>query len=263
MQRVLGHAIRQVVAQQPVAVPLLQRFHGVYLQDSNTVALPEALKDRWPGCGGRNADQNQAAIKFQVRLDLCGGQLSGPLPQPGRTADVPGSAEFDPLPRRSLLLADLGYFSLDWFAALDEQGVFWLSLWQPGTVLLTPDGRRLDLAAELSRATTAVVDREVRAGAERRLACRLVALRVSADEARWRREALRKHAQKKGQVVTAERLALCHWTIHLTNLPRELVDASEIETLRRSRGQIELRFKLWKSDGGLERSRIEDPDRVL
>jgi hypothetical protein len=73
---------------------------------------------------------------------------------------------------------------------------------------------------------------------------------------------LRRGAQKKGQVVTAERLALCHWTVHLTNLPPELANASEVETWRRSRWQIELLFKLWKSNGGLERSRSADPDRV-
>jgi hypothetical protein len=94
LQRVLGRAIRQVVAQHPVAIPLLQRFHGVHLQDSTTVPLPAILKDRGPGCGGRNADRNQATIQFQVQFDLCRGPLSGPLPPPGRTADLPGSVGF-------------------------------------------------------------------------------------------------------------------------------------------------------------------------
>jgi hypothetical protein len=174
------------VAQQPGAVPLLRRCHGVYLQDSTTVAWPEVLKECWPGGGGRNADRNRAAIKFPVRLDLGRGQRAGPLVQPGRTADVPGSADFEAGPSGRLLRADLGYFSLARFAALDRRGAYWLSLWQPRTVLETPEGRRRDRAAELSGVPGRVVNRAVRAGAEEHLACRLVALRVAADEV-WRR----------------------------------------------------------------------------
>jgi hypothetical protein len=52
------------------------------------------------------------------------------------------------VPRGGLLWADLGDFALDRFAERDQQGVYWLSLWQPGTVLLTPEGQRLDLVAQ-------------------------------------------------------------------------------------------------------------------
>lgn len=263
LQRVLAGALGQVIASQPAAVTLLQRFRGVYLHDSTVVPLPEVFAQAWPGCGGRNATQNQAALKCQVRLDLCTGRLEGPVLQPGRTADLAGLDGFEDVPAGSLWLADLGYFSLKGFATLGQRGAFWLSLWQPGTVLLQPDGQRLDVPAVLSQAQGPVVDRTVLAGAERRLVCRLVALRVSAEEARRRQRAARAHARKKGQRLTSQRLALCHWTIHLTNLSGEQATAAEIETLRRSRWQIELLFKQWKSDGGLERSRSAKPDRVL
>ena len=33
--------------------PVLERFAAVYVQDSTVLALPDALADAWPGCGGR------------------------------------------------------------------------------------------------------------------------------------------------------------------------------------------------------------------
>src|SRR6202035_2688177 len=81
LQRVLAATVEQVVAAEAVVLPVLRQFQGVYLEDSTTVALPDALRDQWPGCGGGNADDEgpQAAIKFQVRLDCCSGRLNGPL----------------------------------------------------------------------------------------------------------------------------------------------------------------------------------------
>src|SRR5438270_11092914 len=53
---VLQAAVHRVVAADPVAVPLLQRFPGgVHLFDSTTIALPDALASLWAGCGGTTA----------------------------------------------------------------------------------------------------------------------------------------------------------------------------------------------------------------
>src|SRR4030065_998896 len=38
MQAVLEHAVQQVIASEPVAIPLLQRFAGLYLLDRRAVA---------------------------------------------------------------------------------------------------------------------------------------------------------------------------------------------------------------------------------
>ncbi len=82
LEQVLNAAVTQVIAAQPVAVPVLQRFASVSLLDSSTIILPAALNQVWSGCGG-STSQGSAALKFQVRLDLCTGALAGPLLQDG------------------------------------------------------------------------------------------------------------------------------------------------------------------------------------
>ena len=52
LRKVLEAAVDKVIAAEPVAIPVLQRFKGVYLDDSSTVTLPDDLANVWSGCGG-------------------------------------------------------------------------------------------------------------------------------------------------------------------------------------------------------------------
>jgi hypothetical protein len=52
VERVLQAAVRQVIAAAPVAIPLLQRFTAVYVDDSTQVQLPAVLAEVWAGSGG-------------------------------------------------------------------------------------------------------------------------------------------------------------------------------------------------------------------
>src|SRR5205823_11455809 len=58
-------AVEQVVLSQSAAVPLLARFTAVWLEDSTTVVLPDALEGLWRGCGGRTAAGTRYAVTSQ------------------------------------------------------------------------------------------------------------------------------------------------------------------------------------------------------
>jgi hypothetical protein len=266
LRRTLGHAVQQVIAQEPLATGLLARFTTVDVQDSSTLVLPDSLEELWQGNGGRTEHNTRSALKLHVRLDLRSGQLTGPLLSAGKDSDQSSLLQQDDLPAGSLRLADLGYFDLEVFARLDHDGVFWLSRWQYGTALYLGDDAntpRLSLLAWLQGQQDTAVDVPVRIGKQLRLRGRLVALRVPEAVAEQRRQRLRQKAQKRGKPVSAERLALCAWTLLLTNVPVTLASAAELAVLTRCRWQIELLFKLWKSRSGLGRSHSEQPYRVL
>ena len=110
LEQLLGQAVQQVVAAVPVAVELLKRFTSVSIQDRTTVSVPETFRDRWPGGGNPTgeAQHDKAAIKFQVRLDLNTGRLTGPFAEAGTATDRPASIQHDLLEPGSLRIADLG-----------------------------------------------------------------------------------------------------------------------------------------------------------
>jgi hypothetical protein len=84
--------------------------------------------------------------------------------QQGRASDrvavLPG-----PLPVRALRLADLGYWSLEAFAALAQHQVFWLSRIQMPTAVYDATGVRQDLLTLLKSQPTETAELAVALGA--------------------------------------------------------------------------------------------------
>lgn len=263
LQQVLEAAVTQVLASDPVAIPLLRRFPAVLIQDSSIVLLPAPLAATWRGCGSADPQVAAAAIKLQVRLDLLSGALQGPLLQDGRVHDLKAPAQTLDLPTGALRLADLGYFSLATLQHLSRQGDYWLTRWQAGTVVLDAQGRALDLVAWLSARGDAPTDGPVWLGQAYRLPARLLAQRVPPEVAEQRRQRLRADAQRRGQPVSPLRWATADWTIYLTNVPADRLTLHEALVLGRARWQIELLFKLWKSQGVIDEWRGTQPWRIL
>lgn len=262
LEQVLAATVQEVVRGPRVAIPLLGRFPHVWVLDTTTITLPAALADAWAGCGG-NAGQGQAALKVALELDLVTGQLAGPLLQPGRAPD-----RTTPLLSRSeaagsLSIRDLGFFSLDQLDTERAAGGQWLSRLMAGTIVFTADGGRWTQADLLATQSGGVVDLPVSLGVDARLPARLLAERVPAEVARERRKRLRRAAKKKGQPVSAERLALAEWTVLITSLSEAELTLDEALALLRARWQIEQLFDLWKTHGGLDRSPSAQPWRVL
>jgi len=262
LERVLSAAVTQVIAAQPVAIPLLRRFSSVMLLDSSTVALPDALAHIWSGNGSRTG-QGSAALKFQVRLDLCTGGLSGPILQDGRCHDRTSPLQVASLPPGSLRLADLGYFSLEVLGGMAHQGVFFLSRLQVQTLVFDQDGVVLDLSRVLRDRSSRPVDLWVCIGNKRRLPVRLLAAPVAQEVAQERRRRLKLDARRRCQPVSKKRLALADWTILVTNVPQEMLSLEEALVLARARWQIELLFKLWKQHGQINAWRTHKPWRIL
>jgi hypothetical protein len=263
-RRLLAEAVGHVIAAQPTALALLRRFTGVYLHDSTCLTLPATLAALWPGCGGRGDDSAcRAALKVQVCYELNTGALEGLSLQPGRQADAADPLARRPLPAGALRLADLGYFDLDVLHAYDQQKVYFVSRLQSGTVVVDAAGQKWKLGAFLAAQGTDRVDAWVAVGTRQRLRCRLLAIRAPEAVAAKRRQRVQQQAAKKGERVRAERLALCDWTLFITNAPEWLLSLSEAWVLYRVRWQIELLFKLWKSQGGIDESRSGQAYRVL
>lgn len=169
LERVLATAVGRVIAAAAAEAELLHRFAGVYVLDATTLRLPDVLAPIWPGCGGRTTQGTASALKVQVRLDLVRGRLEGPALLAGRTQDKAGPLHAAPLPGGALLLADLGYWSLERLRTLGEQGAWWLSRLDPHTHVFAPAGTRLVLPRWLARQHARAVAADVLLGAAARL----------------------------------------------------------------------------------------------
>ncbi len=244
-RKATGHA----VGARKALAPILERFPAVYLLDSTSESLPDAQRDRFPGCGGSHGG-GQAAMKLQALWELRGGALQAVRIEAGRDCDYKTPLQAAPLTPGSLRIADLGYFDTAVLQQMARAGVYFLSRLQFGTAAFSPEGRPLPLLEWLAQQPGPFVDRQVLVGTERKVPCRIIAWRLPEEQANRRRQKLIAEARRKdGRTPSKERLAWCDWTILVTNTPPELLRPKEAAVLYRARWQIELLFKRWKSLG--------------
>lgn len=260
-QALFDVAISQVVKADPVAIPLLERFGAVILEDSTSCGLPDELAGLFEGCGGSRPQGTMAAFKVQVRLDMRAGQVQTSRLLDGRAADGATPLAKQERPARSLHVRDRGFFDLERIEAEQQAEDFHVTYYKTGVHLYTPDGQRLDLALQLRRHHEPR-EQEVLVG-EHRVAMRLLAFPVPDEVAAQRRVQLARSAQRHSKAVNHEAFLLARWTLVLTNVPVALLSQDEALVLLKLRWQIELLFKLWKQHGLLDTWRSENPWRIL
>lgn len=261
LKQVLEAAVQEAIAANPVAIPILERFNGVYIQDSTTVQLPDDLGEIWLGSGGRSSKNTQSAIKVHTQINFSTGALSQLYLLDGRSHDRHAPFVSEVLPAGSLRLMDLGYFNLDQFEK-DGQNGYWLTRMKARSLILSEDGQQFPIEEWLARQTQDHIDRPIALGAKG-LSCRLIARRVSPQVAQKQRRKIRREARLKGQAVSQARLALADWEICVTNVPPARLSFEEVFVMLGVRWQIELLFKLWKSEGQLHTSRSQNSWRIL
>ncbi len=286
LRAVLQEAVGEVLSSEGSVPELLSRFNGVYVQDGTIISLPVELKDEWRGCGGKTPEAGLSSLRVQVRLDLAQGGMHGPWLQEGREAERSGEAHEAPLPKGSLFDVDGGYFTLAEMRAHSAAERSCISAAKAGILLIDARGQCWDLPSFLRAQQGEEVDVQVCLGKRERVPVRLIAKRVSAEQATRRRAnatrtlegkakgvrrpnertrcaAGKRQRQRKQRKTGKARLQLLDWTILITNVPPELLSVDEVLVLARCRWQIELLWKLWKQIGKLDTWRSAKPYRIL
>ena len=264
LRTVLLDRVQQVIASDPVAIPILQRFTSVRVHDSTTIVLPDVLADHAQGCGGQSEVNTAAALKCGLQLDLLTGAYTHLDLADGRAADQRLPLNHAPLPPGSLRLADLGFLDLAVLATLAAAGAYFLSKLTASITL--SDGTQPPvalLAFMQALGPCAQWEGAVWVGQDQPIRARLLVQAVPQEVADQRRRRIRAEARRKGRTPSAAALALAAWTIFITNVPAELLGLEEALVLAKVRWQIELIFKLWKSYGLVDQWRTGKPARIL
>jgi hypothetical protein len=258
----LASALANWQAKRQKMADLLENFTEVYLQDSTIQSLPKGLQDQFPGVGG---NASPAAIKIQLLFGFLSGCMIHLEILGGRSSDTRYQAHLPHLLPGSLLIQDLGYLALTILQAIDTQGVFFLSRWKADVKVFLAQGAEqpVEMLTFLDRQAPEVVSYVVYLGQQARLACRMVSVCLPEQIASQRRRRLKIDAKRRGRSLGGRNLALCDWMVFVTNLPEEQLSLRQILACYNLRWQIELIFKLWKSQAGLKHLGGLRRERVL
>lgn len=234
MQQIYRDILRNLSANilRPAADGKLAHFQDVVVQDGSSFAVHDALAHTF---GGRFTTIRPAAVELHTFLSLFHDQVIDVAVAPDKAAERQCLPPAETLTGK-LLLADRGYQSLDYWAAVHAAGGFFL---MRGTHDLNPRIRTV-------RGPHGALPRF----AGRRLQDVIHALprrRLDVD-VEWDRPG--------GQTLRL-RLALIWirperaYTVLVSNVSRRVLTARHVATLYRLRWQIELVFKEWKSYANL------------
>jgi hypothetical protein len=243
---------------------LLDRFRRVLIFDSSSWDVDPQLADVLPGSGGGASAAN---CKLQASYEYKHGELGLFRIDPGTRPDNAYTSQLPFLLQPGdLALFDQGYFKLETLSQIDQKGSFFLTRFLVKTALRDAEtATPIELENLLHRLPGNSYQFQVIMGGhggKKEIRCRLICMRVGEQVANERRRRILKEAKKKGRTPSKTHLALCDWTLLVTNAPETYLPAEKVWPLYTLRWQIELLFKQLKSVLAIHRSRTKNISRL-
>jgi hypothetical protein len=245
----------------PIPLALLTQFTAIQLVDSSGISLPDTLADEFPGTGGNGP---KAALKLQTIWEFLRGNLSAVFLQTGLQPDQSFDGHLAHAARGVLFLCDLGYFVLTSLRDMAQAGAYFVSRLNTQSALYDPATlERFDLLAHLRKSQDDQLELTLRVGCKVELLCRVLVLRLPAEVVAQRRRKAKADARRKGRTLSAEKLAWLAWNVYITNVPVTMLTLRQAVLIYTLRWQIELLFRLWKSEAEFDHVAGRLRERVL
>jgi len=123
--------------------------------------------------------------------------------------------------------------------------------------------KRFDLLAYLRQSSDDQVELNLLVGCKVKLPCRVLTVRLPPNVVEERRRKAKDNARRKGRTLSARKLAWLEWNVYITNVPATMLTLRQVALIYTLRWQIELLFRLWKSEAQLDRVAGHLRERVL
>ena len=266
LQAMFALALQQRLPHPHLVLPLVSTFSAVYLLDSSQVTFPDTLQEQFAGCGG---DGPRAAAKIYFLLNWLTGSYAAIEIGDGKKVDQNRGRDFlADKPSGALWIMDLGFWNVEYLGELHQRGSYFLCRLQSQTAV-SVEGRqgewvRLDVDRFLSLAPRDQdFEMTISLGRKQSVTCRLIGRKVSDAVAAARRRRARAAARRRGRTITQRHLRRQSWALFVTNARPQQLATSAIEAVYAIRWQVELAFKLAKSEAGLDKSNSGNGCRVV
>lgn len=259
MRNLFAESLKQFKAEKNEIFDLLKPFSSVKMLDSSGIELPANLKSLFKGSGG---SASEAGLKLQVMFDYIQGQIKEVTITEGNRSDQGFDGHINNLEENTLYLQDLGYFKMTFFDAIRNKGAYFISRYLYPTKILNEANEALDLLGEL-RVAGSFFSKKVWLGKKEKIEVRIVAFRLTDEEVEKRIRKIKEKARKRGKDSTQATLEIARWSIYITNIAENVLDDEQIYLVYSLRWQIELLFKLCKSEAGIAKVSGKKSDRIL
>ena len=243
---------------------ILKHFGGVKILDSSYISLPNSMENMYKGYGNSYSgyeSNTKSGIKLQLVFDYLNQTLDQLNITEGIRSDQGYRSHLSNISSNDLLISDLGYFVPSSFKQINETGAYFISRYKSDTNIYDIEtGQKIDLLEHLG--DRSFLEQEVLLGKETRVKVRIIFKKLTEEQAMARRRKANRLARSHGYISSQRNQKLLNWSIFITNVPKSKINAEQILVVYRIRWQIELLFKLYKSNIRLDKLRGK-PYRVL
>jgi len=241
---------------------VLRHFSAVNIVDSSLFELPAALRAYFPGA---KINTKPAELKVQLSFDYLSGNINGLELLAGRTPDQNSHLPTTWAKKDSLTLFDLGFFKKTRFEAIADLDGYFISRFQTQTGLYAQptSPKALDVLAVLTATPASGGEMTVYLKAKYPLKVRLIYSRLPESGVAERRRKAHANARRRGETCSQRHLDLLAWSLFITNVPSDWLSVAQVILLYRVRWQIEIVFKLWKSQAKLDGIGRRGLERVM
>lgn len=234
---------------------LLNPFRRVIIVDSTSFQLPAELADIFPGSGGA---ASTAGIKIQFGYDLKLSHFFYTI-QEGNTPDNSDKSDYvDFIEPEDLSITDLGYFKISNLIKIDNKNAYFLSRLKLSTKIYIKNNcdelTEIDLFELANRSNENVTETEIYIKNNKDvIKVRLAMARVPHHVYEQRLRRINNEDKKKGKMTSEKTKSLQAFNLYISNTPEALLASEHFRKLYCIRWQVELIFKNWKSNFGLDK----------
>lgn len=230
----------------------LSGFKRVRIKDSTRFALPAAYAQTYKGHGGATHN-SESMISIQYEYDLLSGQtMDLRLTTGTRNDQLDAKENTHHIVKNDLFIRDLGYATLGYMTQIIKNEAYYLNRLSPQTTVYHADkpAEKVDFdkcQKKLKKHNLPYLEYKVLIGKKAQIPNRLIIYPVDNDTYERRLRKTYKQAKSCGHQVSDTFKTRSRLTLYITNAGQDKLPTCNIKKLYGLRWQIELTFKIWKS----------------
>ena len=235
----------------------LSFFNRVRIKDSTRFTLPAAYAQIYKGLGGAVAN-SESMISVQYEYDLLSSSTLDLRLTPGTCNDQLDAKEnTHDIAENDLFIRDLGYSTLGYLQQIIDGKAYFLNRLSPQTFVYDAERNNeqidfLKCQRRIKKYNLPYLKYNAVIGKEAQLSCRLIIYPVDQTTYEKRVRKTTKQAKGYGHQVSEAFKCKAQLTFYITNVPEDKLPASAIKKTYGLRWQIELFFKIWKSQANID-----------
>lgn len=236
----------------------LDGFGRIRVKDSTRFALPASYASVYKGHGGATHN-SESMISIQYEYDLLSSDTLDLRLTSGTKNDQSDAKECThDIRKGDLFLRDLGYTTLGYLKQVVKAEAYFLNRLTPQTTIYHAGDaeKQLDLKEcyrQMKKHNLPYLEYEVHIGKKKEIHARLVV--YLADHATYEKRLRKtgKQAKSYGHNVSDDFKAKARLNLYITNTDKKDIPTPQVQKVYGLRWQIELVFKIWKSQTAIHR----------